>query len=37
VIESAGTIVWMRGFPVPQAFANGEGDAVLIEEINNEF
>jgi len=37
VIESAGTIVWMRGFPVPQAFASQEGDAVLIEEINNEF
>jgi tRNA(Ile)-lysidine synthase len=37
VIESAGTIVWMRGFPVPQAFASREGDAVLIEEINNEL
>jgi tRNA(Ile)-lysidine synthase len=33
VIESAGDIVWMRGFPVPQAFAIHVGDAVLIEEI----
>jgi tRNA(Ile)-lysidine synthetase-like protein len=43
VIESAGQIVWMRGFPVPQAFASGSsangpsasesGDAVLIEEL----
>lgn len=32
VIESAGDIVWMRGFPVPQAFAIQAGDAVLIEE-----
>ena len=38
VIESAGEIVWMRGFPVPQAFAFLSGEpalkeAVLIEEI----
>jgi tRNA(Ile)-lysidine synthase len=32
VIESAGQIVWMRGFPVSQLFAGGSGDAVLIEE-----
>src|SRR5262249_56810960 len=32
VIESAGAIVWIRGFPVPQAFAAQSGDAVLIEE-----
>jgi tRNA(Ile)-lysidine synthase len=37
VIESAGAIVWMRGFPVPEAFTIREGDAVLIEEISNEF
>jgi len=34
VIESAGAIVWMRGFPVPEAFAARSGEAVLIEEIN---
>ncbi|HEX7286218.1 MAG TPA: tRNA lysidine(34) synthetase TilS [Candidatus Angelobacter sp.] len=33
VVESAGQIVWMRGFPVPEAFACHGGDAVLIEEI----
>lgn len=33
VIESAGKIVWMRGFPVPQAFTVQAGEAVLIEEI----
>jgi tRNA(Ile)-lysidine synthase len=33
VIESAGRIVWMRGFPVPQDFASHSGDAVLIEEM----
>jgi tRNA(Ile)-lysidine synthase len=33
VIESAGEIVWMRGFPVPQAFAIQSGEAVLIEEF----
>jgi tRNA(Ile)-lysidine synthetase-like protein len=33
VVVSAGQIVWMRGFPVPEAFAPRGGDAVLIEEI----
>jgi len=33
VIESAGQLVWMRGFPVPQAFAAKSGEAVLIEEV----
>jgi tRNA(Ile)-lysidine synthase len=33
VIESAGQIVWMRGFPVSRDFARRSGDAVLIEEI----
>ncbi len=33
VIESAGEIVWMRGYPVPRAFAIQAGEAVLIEEI----
>jgi tRNA(Ile)-lysidine synthase len=33
VIESAGQIVWMRGFPVSQDFASNSGDAVLIEEM----
>jgi len=34
VIESAGEIVWMRGFPVPEAFAaRTAAAAVLIEEI----
>lgn len=33
VIESAGEIVWMRGFPVPGAFAARSGEAVLIEEV----
>jgi tRNA(Ile)-lysidine synthetase-like protein len=32
VVESAGEIVWVRGFPVPEAFAYRTGDAVLIEE-----
>jgi len=32
VIESAGEIVWLRGFPVPEAFAAKSGQAVLIEE-----
>ncbi len=40
VIESAGEIVWVKGFPVPQAFAfRGEEarlrEAVLIEEITD--
>ena len=33
VIESAGQIVWMRGFPVSRDFASSSGDAVLIEEM----
>lgn len=33
VAESNGQLVWVRGFPAPQAFAAGAGDAVLIEEI----
>lgn len=33
VVESAGQLVWMRGFPVPQAYAVQAGEAVLIEEI----
>ncbi len=36
VVESAGEIVWMRGFSVPQAFAVQSGDAVLIEEIGDD-
>lgn len=35
VIESAGEIVWMRGFPVPQAFTAKSGEAILIEEITS--
>lgn len=37
VVESAGEIVWLRGFPVPQAFAYRSGDAVLIEEVKTTF
>jgi tRNA(Ile)-lysidine synthase len=33
VIESAGQIVWMRGFPVAHDFASRSGDALLIEEM----
>jgi len=33
VIESAGRIVWVRGFSVPEAFSYRAGDAVLIEEV----
>lgn len=33
LVESAGEIVWLRGFPVPQAFAARSGQAVLIEEV----
>jgi len=33
VIESAGQLVWMRGFPVSQAYTVQAGEAVLIEEI----
>jgi len=36
VAESAGEIVWMRGFPVAQAFAVNDGEAVLIEEIDDD-
>jgi tRNA(Ile)-lysidine synthase len=34
VVESAGEIVWMRGFPVPAGFATRAGQAILIEEVN---
>jgi len=34
IVESAGQIVWMRGFPVPQALAVERGEAVLIEELD---
>ena len=37
VIESAGQIVWMRGFHASHDFASSSGDAVLIEEIANEY
>lgn len=33
VIENAGEIVWMRGFPAPEAFTATSGDTVLIEEV----
>ncbi|HMF89543.1 MAG TPA: tRNA lysidine(34) synthetase TilS [Candidatus Angelobacter sp.] len=33
VVESAGQIVWVRGFAVPAAFAPRAGEAVLIEEV----
>jgi tRNA(Ile)-lysidine synthetase-like protein len=32
VIESAGEIVWMRGFSVPEAFAAAGGQGIAIEE-----
>jgi tRNA(Ile)-lysidine synthase len=32
VIESAGQIVWMRGFSVPEAFATAGGQGIAIEE-----
>ncbi len=32
VIESAGQIVWMRGFTVSRDFISSSGDAILIEE-----
>jgi tRNA(Ile)-lysidine synthase len=35
VVESAGQIVWVRGFAVPAAFAPGSGDAVLIEAADD--
>ena len=34
VIESGGEIVWMRGFAVPQSYAAGPGQGIVIEEIN---
>jgi tRNA(Ile)-lysidine synthase len=36
VVESAGEIVWMRGFPVAAKYAHRNGDAVLIEEVRIE-
>ncbi|HWX53558.1 MAG TPA: tRNA lysidine(34) synthetase TilS [Verrucomicrobiae bacterium] len=33
VVESAGELVWMRGFPAPVAFTTESGLAVLIEEV----
>ena len=33
VVESAGQIVWVRGFAVPAALAPRDGDAVLIEAV----
>ncbi len=33
VIESAGEIVWMRGFSVPEAYAVLAGPGIVIEEI----
>lgn len=33
VIESGGELVWMRGYPVPEAFAARSGEAVSIEEV----
>jgi tRNA(Ile)-lysidine synthase len=33
VVESAGEIVWMRGFPVAAKYVYREGDAVLIDEV----
>ena len=35
VVESAGQIVWVRGFAAPAAFAPRAGDAVLIEEFKD--
>ena len=32
VIESAGEIVWMRGFSVPAAYAATAGPGIVIEE-----
>lgn len=34
VVESAGEIVWMRGFSAPAGFTTRAGQAVLIEEVN---
>ena len=33
VIESAGQIVWVKGFPVSRDFVSSSGDAILIEEM----
>jgi tRNA(Ile)-lysidine synthase len=33
VVESAGEIVWVRGFPVPEALLAKNGDGVVIEEL----
>jgi tRNA(Ile)-lysidine synthase len=33
VVESAGEIVWVRGFPMPEAFLAKSGDGVVIEEV----
>jgi tRNA(Ile)-lysidine synthase len=38
VVESAGAIVWMRGFPAPARFrAKGDEDAILIQESPYDF
>jgi tRNA(Ile)-lysidine synthase len=36
VVESAGEIVWVRGFSVPDAFLAKTGDGVVIEEVRIE-
>jgi len=36
VVESAGEIVWVRGFPVPDALVAKEGDSIVIEELRIE-
>ena len=36
VVESAGEIVWMRGFPVAANYVYRNGEAVLIEEVRTE-
>lgn len=36
VVESAGEIVWMRGFPVAANYVHRNGEAVLIEEVRTE-
>ena len=35
VVEIGGQIVWLRGFPVPEAYAWRGGEAVLIEEVDS--
>jgi tRNA(Ile)-lysidine synthase len=37
VVESAGEIVWVRGFAVPEAFAAAGGSALLIEESQSDI